>query len=101
MEQPDKNEATLLLRLPTDLKAALMREAHIHGRRITAEVNIRLKASLQPPALRDIPQTHHEARESGQPWPLQSQLSDAERVLISLYKRLSPEKQLALLSLIK
>jgi hypothetical protein len=46
VQKPLKNDASVLLRLPSELKTRLLREAAMNGRRITAEINLRLSASL-------------------------------------------------------
>jgi hypothetical protein len=111
MPQADKNDATILLRLPADLKAMLMREAAANGRRITAEVNIRLKESLERTGVQPssvpgwIPKNYRErskatvahTEEPG----AESELTDMDRAVLAVFRRLSPEKQLALLSLFK
>jgi plasmid stability protein len=99
MATAESKDSSMLIRIPEQLKAELHREAAIHGRSLTSEVNIRLKASLQQGAT-DISEQHM-VRERAASWPAQGALTDAERVLVSQYKRLSPEKQLALLSLLK
>ncbi len=106
----DKNDATILLRLPADLKAMLMREAAANGRRITAEVNIRLKESLdrsgvQPgtvPGL--IPKSYRERPKSAVVHTNEAEpdgLTDMDHAVLAVFRRLPPEKQLALLSLFK
>lgn len=110
MDQKDKNDATILLRLPADLKAMLMREAAANGRRITAEVNIRLKESLdrtgvQPGAVPGlIPKSYRERPKSTAVHTEEAgaeDLTDMERAVLAVFRRLPPEKQLALLSLFK
>jgi hypothetical protein len=110
MPQADKNDATILLRLPADLKAMLVREAAANGRRITAEVNIRLKESLDhsgvhPGAVAGfIPKNYRErskATVAHTEEPGAEVLSDMERAVLAVFRGLPPEKQLALLSLFK
>ncbi len=48
MKQTTPNNSALLLRLPEELKAALQKQAFANGRRITAEINTRLRESLKP-----------------------------------------------------
>ena len=107
MEKPDKNDAALLLRLPQELKASLQRQANINGRRITAEINIRLRDSLNPPApgiaptpprySLDHPSSGGVLKQQSPPYAL----TDIDRAMLSVFHRLPPEKQLALLSLFK
>lgn len=105
METPDKNDATVLLRLPNDLKAMLMREANINGRRITAEINMRLKASLQATGIAPagvpgvLPRTWVELAQRGKAHENES--NETERDLLALFRGLAPDKQLALLALLK
>jgi len=101
MVTTETKDSSMLIRIPAQLKADLHREAATHGRSLTSEINTRLKASLQPATHPEPTHTQHQAKEPGASWPAVSPLSDAERVLLSIFKRLSPEKQLALLSLLK
>jgi hypothetical protein len=81
------------VRLDPELRHALAREAAINGRSLHGEILQRLKRSLlsmKPGKLA--------ANEPMAPYAV---LSDQERALLSLFRRLSPEKQLALLSLLK
>jgi hypothetical protein len=80
--------------MPADLKDRLDREAKIAGRSLNTEIVMRLSSSLETP--------------SGQKHTLKSpvaayapELSDIERQMLSLFKRMSVEKQLALVSLFK
>lgn len=92
---PDKNDATVLLRLPSELKHALLREAFVHGRRITAEINMRLVDSLRansfPPT---IPRNASVTGDS------QSDV-ELEEKLLAMFRALPVEKRLALLALLK
>lgn len=104
---PEKNDATVLLRLPAELKAALTRQALASGRRITAEINIRLVNSLRETQGRAQGPVHHypgsaranvvhlaEDRRAGD-------LTELQQAMLAVFDRLEPEKQLALLSLFK
>lgn len=128
MDMQDKNDATVLLRLPNDLKAMLLREAAVNGRRITAEINMRLKASLQatgiapagvpgvlPRVYAELPgkgpdraedevppgMTQSLATQRMQALPAPQALAASERQMLAVFRGMSPEKQLALLSLFK
>jgi hypothetical protein len=93
---PEKNDATVLVRLPTELKNALQREAFIHGRRITAEINMRLANSLKANSYPDAVAAPKIVSEAAPARP-----SDIEKELLAAFRKLSPQKQLALLSLLK
>lgn len=81
------------VRMPEDLKAHLAKEAKINGRSLNSEIVSRLRSSLDK-------RTHgHLVTEPHAPG--QPALTDAERQLLTLFRKLSPEKQLALLSLFK
>lgn len=112
MEKPEKNNAALLLRLPDDLKATLQREAIKNGRRITSEINTRLRESLQAPshpgiAPRPTPSAAHYAKDGHTPiQPLTTGLSTGpatlhptEQSMLQIFRALPAQKQLALLSL--
>lgn len=93
---PEKNDATVLVRLPSDLKHALQREAYVNGRRITAEINIRLANSLKEAGAIARPIEPLTARE---PSPTHRAV-EMEEQLLRAFRKLSPEKQLALLALL-
>lgn len=104
MKKPNENDAALLLRLPADLKAELQREADLSGRRITAEVNFRLRESLKKRGSlgtfdggRDQRAVHEEPGE----YPSKVETTSTERAMLQVFRSLPPEKQLALLSLFK
>lgn len=111
MEKPDKNNAAILLRLPEDMKEELQKQANINGRRITAEINTRLKISLaaKGPTLQGI--LAREAFGDNTPTPpltaedprasYGNQLSDIDKAILAVVRAMPPEKQLALLSLFK
>lgn len=105
--KPEKNDATVLLRLPAELKAALTREALANGRRITAEINTRLANSLrEPPGRLQGPVHHYPGAARSKVVHLAQdgagqELTDLERAMLAVFSRLEPEKQLALLSLFK
>jgi hypothetical protein len=82
------------VRLPPEVRHALAREAAINGRTLHGEIVQRLRNSLaQEPGSK-------QAINEGRPAYAQ-ELSDSERALLTVFKRMSPEKQLALLSLFK
>lgn len=103
------NDATILLRLPADLKAALTRAAAANGRRITSEVNLRLKASFDAPqdtypsSAPTVLSTAHAAPigiEAKDKSPADL-LTELDRAMLGVFRRMPPEKQLALLSLFR
>lgn len=118
MEKSERNDASILLRLPEELKIALQKQAYANGRRITAEINTRLRESLEPkhgPTLTTIltreqvakalpasytavhtPVLNH-TNDNG-PAPV---LSDLDRAMLTVFHQLPVEKQLALLSLFR
>lgn len=128
MEKQDRNDDAILLRLPKELKEELQKQAHLNGRRITAEINTRLRVSLaaRGPTLQGIL-----AREA---FPNQADPSDAttrlstahgddlpyngtsegtpgyvnretlhatDAAMLDIWRALPTEKKLALLSLLR
>lgn len=113
-------QAQLLLRMPAELKAELQRLADSQGRKLTQEINMRLRVSLgaRGPTLQGIL-----AREAGlapakattpsyteghQPTVAHTNdngpapaLSDVDRAMLEVFKKMPVEKQLALLSLFR
>lgn len=102
----------VLVRMSLDLKGRLQREAFINGRKLTGEINQRLEASLKadaapapaaPPAgpasynTPNTPTVLHTANEKGPVVPL----SGFDQAILESFRRLTPEKQLALLSLLR
>lgn len=82
---------TFNLRMPPDLRQHLARECGLSGRSMNAEIIHRLRVSLAPPRADMV-------QEPGGEYAPQN---DLERALLTVFRRLSPEKQLALLSLFK
>lgn len=84
------------VRLLPETRQALAREAALNGRSLHGEIVMRLTNSMHLGA----PQTtSHGVRESD---PVQTNpLPDGERALLTAFRKMSPEKQLALLSLLK
>lgn len=82
------------VRMPEEVKQRLEKQAKINGRSLNSEIVDRLKSSLAkvtggPPKV-------------GQESPAYAvQLPDIERQLLTYFRDLAPEKQLALLSLLK
>lgn len=84
-----------VLRLPPDLKESLRKEARSNDRSLNAEIIQRLRRSLEPARRR----SGYAAEEA--PPPDYIAEGETERALLAVFKRLGPEKQLALLSLFK
>lgn len=82
------------LRMPPDLKDKISREAKINGRSLNLEIVERLKKSLDP-SIRSARQNNVEQS----PATYTPEITDIERQLLTIFRRLPVEKQLALLSL--
>lgn len=90
--------------MPDDLREGIERAAFQHGRTLTTEINLRLRASLQAAASTSAPAVY------GAPPPPQAittsepvscDLSATDRAMLEVFRRMPPEKQLALLSLFR
>lgn len=75
--------------MPDKLRYALNREATIHGRTVTSEINMRLQASLHTAQKSDV-DSHAQA----------SMLSALDRQMLEAFRAMPAEKQLALLALL-
>ncbi|MDP1530298.1 MAG: hypothetical protein Q8M05_13030 [Rhodoferax sp.] len=112
----EQEQTQLLLRLPAKLKADLQAEADRQGRKLTQEINIRLRISLgaHGPTLQTIlareeaartapgiapsaPNTPHTTGPQGQA----VHLSEHDMAMLRVFHAMPVEKQLALLSLFK
>jgi hypothetical protein len=82
------------VRLSPDVRHALAREAAINGRSLHGEIVHRLSQSLVTEQARQV--RAHEAPAGYTP-----EVQDTERALLTLFRKMSPEKQLSLLSLLK
>jgi hypothetical protein len=82
------------LRMQDDLKDALIREAKFNGRSLNAEIVDRLRKSIEPPIRITNGYQVEQVQNSYTP-----EITDIERQLLTIFRRLPPEKQLALLSL--
>lgn len=82
------------LRMSTDLKERLVREAEANKRSLNAEIISRLESTLryQDTGTRPV---------VSEPLQEYSAHSESERAALALFRRWGPEKQLALLSLFK
>jgi hypothetical protein len=90
----------VLVRMTNELKGQLQREAAIHARTLTGEINERLKASLQPPSPASYSGPHLVTR-----IPINDKspddLTETDRALLQIFRAMPYDKQLALLSLLK
>jgi hypothetical protein len=100
-EPPNKirDIAPVSVRLPPELRHALAREATIRGRSLHAEIVQRLKESLTEEAVSGL-RLLEPAATYRAPGP-EPTLNSSEQWLVSVFRALPPEKQLALLSLLK
>lgn len=118
-ESMEQEQTQLLLRLPVKLKADLQAEADRQGRKLTQEINIRLRVSLgakgptfqtilareafggsdttAPSIAPSAPQTQHTTGPQGQA----VHLSEHDMAMLRVFHAMPVEKQLALLSLFK
>lgn len=107
------------VRLPPPMREALEREAEIHQRSLSAEIIHRLRSSLQggqdayqPGAaltvseptvlMADSPHSGGRAVLAGTYLErVSASLTDGERMALALFRAMPPEKQLALLTVLK
>lgn len=97
----NNNDATLLIRLPSELKAELARAAAIRGQKLNSEVVQRLENSrhIQAPSYTtpNTPTVLHNTNDKG---PANA-LTGIDQAMLDVFRALPPEKQLALLSLFR
>ena len=88
-----------VLRLHPETRAELMRLAAVHGRSLSKEIALRLEASLvtDRTTISAAPGTSDGAQTKS---PADS-LTETDRAMLGVFRRLPPEKQLALLSLFR
>lgn len=86
------------LRMPPELWEALKHEARLNGRSLNAEIVSRLRAGTDPPDPSDLLRRGSGSRAMSEPRGTR-RLTDAERAMLAVFRKLPPEKQLALLSL--
>lgn len=89
------------IRLPPELREALVREAEINRRTISGEVIHRLRQSFDVRHVTTTMSTGEAAAGYAMTTRQADPLSDAQRVLLRLFDAMSPEKQLALLTVLK
>jgi hypothetical protein len=88
------------IRIPLELRAALEREAQINGRTLSGEILRRLKVSLEERHVTSV-QSPSQPQGMGAEAARQRPVSDAHRMLLALFDAMGPDKQLALLTVLK
>jgi hypothetical protein len=83
--------------MPNELKEGIEKEAKFNGRSLNAEIVDRLRKSIEPP----IHATNNHVAEPQSSAYYTPQITDVERQMLALFRRMPVEKQLALLSLFK
>ncbi len=83
------------IRLSPDLRAELLRQAAINGRSMHAEIVQRLKDSIEGTK---GARSAHPAQEER---PAYTDLNDVDKSMLTVFRKLPVEKQLALLSLFR
>jgi hypothetical protein len=91
--------APTTLRLDPVLLDQLKREAAMNRRSLSAEAEVRLANSFAAPG--KVGQAYARASEPLPEHQRQSELNEHQRLLLSLFAALSPEKQLSWLNLMK
>lgn len=112
----------VLVRMTTEMKAKLQRESKLHERSLTAEITTRLRESLSAhgPTLQSILAREEAAKNQAASYPLGTAvahtinnvnaaqekspapaLTDLDRAMLTVYRQLPVEKQLALLALFR
>ncbi len=84
------------IRLNPELRAALLREAAISGRSMHAEIVWRLKNSIEGPHQQDAGD-----QGTNEPRPGYVDLTDVDKTMLTIFRKMTVEKQLALLSLFR
>lgn len=112
MGRPRKPEGTRIrdvaptgVRLAPDLRDALIRLAAISGRTLSGEMQYRLRESVE----RHLRETQgavkaavlHAAEEPLRYTDAAPLLSESQRMVLAMFDRLAPDKQLALLTLLR
>lgn len=92
--------APTAIRLPPELRDALFREAEINRRTLSGEIVLRLRHTFaQQEAGHAV--TTAEPKASYAIEPANQVLTDAERMALTLFRGMSPDKQLALLTVLR
>lgn len=93
-----------VVRLHPDLRAALDRMAFLNSRSLSKEISARLEKSLEPEASGKSSPSAYEGEHvstvihTDEKGPA-SALSDTDRAMLEVFRKLPPKRQLALLSL--
>ncbi|MDD5242316.1 MAG: Arc family DNA-binding protein [Sulfuricella sp.] len=87
------------IRMPPELKEKIQREAQINGRSLNLEIVDRLKRSPERRSTEGA--NRYVTEQSVKPNDYTPEFTDLERQLLSIFRRLPVEKQLALISLFK
>lgn len=100
-----KRTPRFLLLMPEDLRHDMEKSAAAKGRKLTAEINIRLRESLRRDQIPDF-LTYQDGKlivgeVKTSTYTVSMETTEADRAMLSVFRRLSPEKQLALISLFK
>lgn len=85
------------VRLPPDLRDAIAREAHVSGRSLSAEMLACLRARYLPAAAAASAAQPYRVAEPAARDPVPP-LGESQRLLLARFGRLSPERQLAMLT---
>jgi len=86
------------VRLPPDLRDRLLKEAATNSRSLSQEITQRLKASFGPV---DGPMLHFTVNDYNAATRTLPNFGESHRLLLSLFEAMPPDKQLALLTLLK
>lgn len=86
------------VRLPPGLRDALVREAAINGRSLNAEILLRLSTSLSEVR---VPHRSGPAVLRDQAGSYAAELPEVHRQLLAVFNALTPDRQLALLTLLR
>lgn len=89
------------VRLPTELRDALLRESVLNGRSLSQEITVRLRESLEHLAAAQGPGAPHAKERPPSYGAKHPELTDTQRMLLAVFDALAPDKQLALLSLLR
>lgn len=90
------------VRLPSELRDVLVRQAFVNGRSLGQEITIRLRASIEGPQSSQPRREPSAALTTGEPPAAfqQPPPTDSQRMLLALFDALTPDRQLALLTLL-
>lgn len=89
------------VRLPPAVRDALLREATLNGRTLSQEITVRLRDSLTPTPGGPRATQHHAKELAPSYGAKHPELTDPQRMLLAVFDTLAPDKQLALLTLLK